>query len=178
MTTQVPKQLIAGDTWEWTSDYSEFPAPTWVVTYYFENAAGTFNAIASASGSQHAVSVPATTTDDLKPGRYNWYARAVLGAVAKTVESGFLEVLADPAAAGGKDRRSWARRTLEAVEATIETRATDGQLAMSVGGRSLSRIPLSELFELQTQLQTKVRTEELADTAGMSRHIRVRAGRA
>lgn len=177
--SQVPPQLVAGDTWRWERSFSDYPAPTWTVTYYFENAAGQITAVASASGSQHLVSVPAATTQGYAAGRYRWVARASDGTTVETIEgeNGWIDILVNPAAAGNKDHRSWARRTLDAVEATIEGRASNDQLAMSIGSRSISRIPLNELWQLKKNLEAEVRTEEAASAAGLGRNIKVRLTR-
>lgn len=173
----VPAELIAGDTWQWTRELSEYPAGTWTITYYFENKDQVFNAAASAVGTIHSVTIAAATTLGYKPGRYRWRARAESGGVKKTVESGWLEVQVDPAAAGTKDVRTQARRTLDAVEATLEGRASSDQLAMTLNGRSISRTPLRELREWRDQLRAEVRIEEQGSNAGLGRNIGVRFNR-
>lgn len=174
---QIPAKLTAGDTWTWTRTLSDYPAPTWVATVYFENAAGTFNAEATASGSDHTFSIAAATTATKKAGRYKWSVRVTDGTNAHTVEEDWVEVVADPAAAGTHDPRSDARKMLDALEATLLGRATSDQLAMSINGRSISRTPLPELREWRDQLRQEVRTEEGGERAGLGRNIKVRFSR-
>ncbi len=175
----VPNKLAAGDTWRWLRSFSEYPAPTWTVTYYFENSAKQFSAAASASGTDHSVTVAAPTTADIPPGRYRWTAKATDGSIVETIENenGWLEVEPNLAATGTRDHRSWARRTLDAIEATLEGKASSDQLAMSINGRSISRIPLPELTQWRTQLRQEVKTEEGGSNAGLGRYIKVRLGR-
>lgn len=176
----VPKTLVAGDTWRWTRDFSDYPADTWTVTYYFENASKQFNAAASTSGSSHAVSIAAATTAGYPSGRYRWFARATDGTIVETIEGeeGWIEVLPDPAASGTRDHRNWARRALDAVQATIEGRATTDQQAMAIGGRSIARMPYEDLRKLQQDLEARVKTEEGRNTNGKGRMLKARFSRA
>lgn len=173
----IPAQLIAGDTWAWSREFADYPAPTWVATVYFENAAGSFSAAATASGSDHAFSIDAATTGGKAAGRYKWSVRVASGSEAYTVESGWVDVLTNPAAAGNRDPRSWARRALDAVEAAIESRATSDQLSFSIRDRSVARHTLVELRQLRTELRQEVRTEERGEAAGLGRNIKTRFSR-
>jgi hypothetical protein len=172
----VPSSLIAGDTWEWTRDLSDYPAGTWTLTYYFTKDGKQFNAVASADGLTHAVSVPAATTATYQAGRYKWQARVSDGADAYTVEGGWVEVSANPATSTA-DPRTWARRTLEAVECFLEGNASTAQSSMAIQGRSISRWPLPDLMQLRDKLRQEVRTEEQGSAAGLGRNIKVRFGR-
>lgn len=168
---QVPASFVAGDSWRWLRGLGDYPATTYTVTWYFENGAFNFNAVGTASGTSHSVTIAAATTSAYTPGRYRWYARAVdiaTGLIKEIVkdEDGWLDVIADPAAAGNFDRRTWARRTLEALEATIEGRASQDQLSMSVAGRSISRLSPTELMQWRTELKKEVANDEKGQGPG------------
>jgi hypothetical protein len=173
----IPQSLIAGDTWSWTASYGDYPAGTWTATAYFENAAESFNVVATADGTDHSFDALATATDDYKAGSYFVQVRVTAGAESFVVESGWCEVTADPASGVAVDHRSWARRTLDAVEAFIEGNATTAQQSMSIAGRSISRWSLSELMQFRSQLRGEVRVEEQGESAGLGRDIKVRYGR-
>lgn len=170
----VPSELIAGDTWRWTRDLSDFPAGTWTLTYYFENQDGTFNVAASASGTTHSVTIAAVTTAAYKAGRYRWRARAVGGGITETVEDGWLDVRPDPAAAGKVDVRSWARRTLDNLLTFLEENAATSQASFAIGTRSAARWELDKLTKWQKELEQKVRDEERGARAPNGRNIKVR----
>lgn len=174
---KVPDTFVAGDTWRFTRSFGDYPAPTWVVTYYFENATGSFSSLAVASGASQAVTIASATTAVILPGKYKWFARAVSAGITETIpkEEGWLTVEPDIAATGTRDHRSDARKMLDAINATLLGRATDDQLAMAINGRSIQRTPLPELVAFRAQLRTEVRTEESASSS--SRYIRVRLGR-
>lgn len=177
MSVTIPAKLIAGDTWEFTFSHGDYSAPTWDASVYFENAAATFSATASDDGSDHAFSIAAATTAAKQSGRYKWSIRVTDGTDSYTVETGWVEILADPAAAGTHDPRSDARKLLDALNATLLGRATSDQLAMSLNGRSISRTPLPELRQWRDQLKQEVRTEEQGERAGLGRNIKVRFSR-
>jgi hypothetical protein len=170
----VPSELIAGDTWRWTRALSDYTAPTWAATAYFQNQSHTFSVAGSASGTDHSFTIAAATTATYAAGRYFWHMRVTDGSITETVESGWLEVKPNPAV-GPRDMRSWARRALDAVEAQLEGRATDGQQAMTIRDRSVSRYTLKELLALRDTLRLQALTEEGA--AGSGRDIKVRYGR-
>jgi len=172
----VPKQLRAGDSLRLLIELADYDAASWTTVLYLENATGALSQAGVASGSSHSFTVTATATAALKPGSYKWFIRATAGAIVETALEGWIDVEPNPAAAQNIDHRSWARRALDAVEATLLGRATSDQLAMTLNNRSISRIPLTELKDWRTQLRTEVRSEE--GTSGAGRDIKVRFGRA
>jgi hypothetical protein len=174
----LPTALIAGNTWQWDREYGDYHAGTWTAIAYFENKAKTFSAVGVASGSAHRFTVAAATSATYPPGRYKVSVRVTDGSEVFIAETGYCEVEADPAAAGTRDTRSWARRTLEAVEAFLEGNASTAQQSMSIQGRSISRWSLPELTEWRDKLRQEVKTEEQGSRAGLGRNIKARFGRA
>lgn len=178
MAEQVPQELVSGDTWTWTRDLSsDYPAATWTGTYYFENRNKTFSAVASASGNIFSVTIAASTTAGYPAGRYRWRLVVTNASVRYTAESGLVEVLVDPAAAGVVEVRSHARRMLDAVEAALEDRATKDQmdlLSVSLGSRSSSR-DIGKLLELRDKYKMEVKMEEAAEqiAAGLGNPRRI-----
>lgn len=175
---QVPSSLIAGDTWTFTRGYGDYPQPTWVATLYAEFSGSQFSIPAVASGTSQSFAATAAATGGYKTGRYKWWVRVTDGTSSYTVESGWFDVTPDPAATGTRDQRSQTRRTLDALNCTLEGRASSDQLAMTINGRSLSRIPLQELVAWRDRLRQEVRTEELGVTGGNGRNIKVSFRRA
>ncbi len=170
-----PTTAIAGDTWEWTKDFTDYPASTWTLTYYARSREGEFNFNATADGDTHAVTVAAATTAAYKAGRYGWTAVVTSGTERHTVGAGHLVVTPDPANTGaGHDPRSHARKTLEAIEAVIEGRATMDQQRYTIGGRSLDRTPLKDLLEFRTQYRALVNSEDAKNGALSTGRLSVR----
>lgn len=179
--TTEPTTVRAGDSWKWTrADLADFPASTWTLTYRFRNASGYFDVVANADGEAYAVSVAPATTGAIVAGRYDWAAFVDDGTDRHQVDQGATEVLPDIAAAAAHDGRIWARRMLEAVEATLEDRATNDQLDMvntAISDMSLTRDTdrRSALIRLRAQLELEVKRAE--GTGGMQRIV-VRFGHA
>ena len=172
----VPTSFVAGDTLRFTISVADYPAPTWDLTFYAESGAGSFSQASVDDGTSHSFTIPASTTAGIATGRYFWRIRATDGTIVETVADleGWIEAHVNPAAPGNRDMRSQARKLLDAVQATLENRATDGQLAMSIAGRSISRIPLKELLEWEQQLKAQVAVEEGGVNVGIGRNLYVR----
>ena len=176
MAEQVPDDLVSGDLWSWTRDLSStYPAGTWTGVWYFENAYSAFSVTAGASGTTFTGSVAAATSAGYKAGRYKWQFVVTNGSNRVSIEKGWVDVAPDPAAAGKADRRSHARKVLEAIEATIEGRASNDQLSMSIAGRSISRTPFTELVAMRDKYRQFVMDEESAEdvAAGLGSKKRV-----
>lgn len=170
--TNEPDQLRAGDSWQWDrQDLTDYPATSWTLKYAFKNAAAHIEATASADGSNYSVRITAVTTLAYTAGKYHWVAYVETGAGASIerhqVDEGWLEVLpafaqASPAAL---DDRTHARKTLEAIEAVIESRATVDQMKYTIGSRSLDRMPIADLLKFRDYYRAQVRSETLANDA-------------
>lgn len=174
----LPGELIAGDTWKFSVAHASYPAPTWSLAVFLQNAGAGYQADGVANGSSFDVTVTAAVSRGIVPGRYTATARFTKGSEVRSVPAGWVTVRA----ATGKsaaDLRSYARRVLDAVQATLEGRASSDQLAVAINGRSISRIPLGELREWEKQLKLQVAQEEAAARGGLNpRRVRVRFGRA
>jgi len=164
--TTEPGELIAGDTWQWRKSLPDYPAnavPAWVLTYYLRSPEGEISIVASASGADHAVTVAKATTAGYKAGYYGWDAAVDNGTERHAVGHGAFPVKPDPTKTGsGFDPRSHARKTLEAIEAVIEKRATRDQEEYTIGGRSLKRTPIEELLVFKDRYVAEVAGEDAA----------------
>ena len=172
----LPTSLIAGNTWVWDRSYSDYPAPTWTATAYFEKAGKAFNVAATAEGTAHRFTIAAATTATYPPGRYQVRVRVTDGSQVFIAETGWCEIEVDPAAAGTHDPRSWARKTLDELEALLHRFATTAQQSGSINGRSWSRFDLPTLREWRKDLIQEIAEQE-RPTGGKGRNIKVRYAR-
>lgn len=166
--TNEPKRHRAGLTWEWEREFPDYPASVWTLNYWFKKTGATganFSITATADGDKFAISSAASTTAALTAGDYTWVAIVTSGSEAFEVDAGTFELLARYDAAGNLDDRSHAVKTLEAIEAVIERRASLDQQSYQIGGRSLQRTPLAELLKLRDKYRAEVYAEELAENA-------------
>jgi hypothetical protein len=179
---QEPGSLRVGDTWRWTRTLDDYPADAWVLKYRFKNSAGGFEITATASGTDHSITVVAATSAAYTAGSYTWTAWVEGGTSEKyTVDSGSCELLSDyrsGLATVALDDRSHARKTLDAIEAWIEGR----DLAVAeyeIAGRRMKYIPIPELLKMRSRYQLEVQSEDnvakLARGEGVGRKIQFRA---
>lgn len=173
-----PQLIVAGDTVNWTRTLADYPAPTWVLTYTLINGTDKETVTAVASGTDHQVAVSASTTAGWSAGIYSWTASVVNGSERFTVDSGTIEVKPDLAAATNYDTRSHIKKTLDAIEAVIEQRASKDQESYTINGRSLSRTPLEDLLKMRdqyrTEYQREVDAEKIANGLGTGRRVLTR----
>jgi hypothetical protein len=165
MTTEVatvePREVVAGDTWEWEKSFSDYPATTWTLTYYLRSREHEASITAAADGTDHLVTVAKATTAAYKAGLYEITGFVTDATERFQVYRGLLNVLPDPASQGaGQDPRSHARKTLDAIEAVVEGRATKDQQAYTIGGRSLQRMPIKDLMYFRGVYRAEVYAEE------------------
>lgn len=161
-----PETFFVGETLEWTKDLEDFPAGEWTLTYYFRGVGTGFDAVATADGSAHSVTVPAATTAGLSAGAYFWQAWAEKGPEKHLVDQGRSAVkpsLAGVTTATAVDNRTQAERDLEAVRLALV-----GNLEVqeyTIGNRTLRRRSLKELQDLEQQLVRRVNAERRRERA-------------
>jgi len=165
---------VAGDTLDFEVSVPDYPATDgWTLKYYLTprfaapvQATIEITASGNADGTYQVQAGPATTSG-WAVGAYGW-SRLVEKAGARqtltgSADQGEVQVRQNPAtAAQGFDSRSHARRTLEAIEAVIEGRATRDQEEYTIGTRSLKRTPVAELLVLRDRYRREAASEDAA----------------
>lgn len=177
--TSEPARVNAGNTAKWLKSLPEYPASAgWVLSYELVNAAQRITFSSSPSADDHLVNVTAAATGAWVAGSYDWRALATLGSEIYTVASGRMEIA--PAFGVVVDARSQARRTLEAIEATLEGRASSATAEYQIAGRALKYIPIPELLTLRDRYRRDVKAEDdaaaVASGLGARGRIYVRFG--
>lgn len=164
--TTEPTRLRAGDTWKWTRTLADYPAGAWTLKYRFKHptAAG-FEIVATASGTDHAITVTAATSTGYAPGKWTWQAWVEGGTSEKyTIGAGYTTIDSDyrsGVATNALDDRSHARKTLAAIEAWIESR-NPGVESYEIAGRQMRYIPIIELLKLRQLYKAEVANEDAA----------------
>lgn len=180
--TRPPLALVQGTTVAWYFDEAGFaPADGWSLLYAFEGPS-TLNVAATVEGTRFRVDLSGAQTSPLGVGAYLWQAfasRSTPTVERVQVGAGALEVFLDlQASTATGQQKTHARRMLEAIEAQLEGRASDGQKSMSINGRSLDRHTLAELMDARRIYLAEVRAEDAATaqgaTPGKRRRIKVR----
>jgi hypothetical protein len=180
------ERLIAGDSLNFATTALGYPASEgWALRFELRmrDAAGTpIDLTTTAEGDDHRLQVVAAVTDGWAPGIYSWRSYVSKGAEKYTVETGTTEIVASPSTATSLDLRTGAQRALEAVQAVLLGKATNGTYYYRIGDRELRAYTMPELLALETKLKNEVRREKRAQLieAGMAdpRRTVVRMGRA
>ena len=177
-----PDSVRVGDTWQWQKVLNDYPANQgWSLTYYFRKGDAQFSVactIATDGVSFLAYAGPATTAA-YRPGRYQYQARVANGTDSYVILDGQLLVEPDPAAAGGQDPRSRARKIIAALEAAMLRRA-GGRVHVVIDGQAVQFDTQAELIRAKTYwegvLEAEVNRYRIAQGLGSKRTIRARLG--
>lgn len=162
--TTEPATIVAGDTLKWKRSLDDYKASDgWSLSYELVNSAGKYSISSSADGDDHSVEVAAGTTANYAPGVYQWAAFVTKSGERYRVDYGTVEVVADFQTVDSLDTRSHAKKTLDAIEAVLENRATKDQESYTINGRSLSRTPLDQLLAFRKQYRKDVAREAAAE---------------
>lgn len=157
-----PASIAAGDTLRFDRELRDYPASAgWQLSYTLINATGKITFSAAAVGDTHAVTVAASITAQWAAGDYAWRARVSKAGEVYTVGEGRMAVRA-AWAGSSHDARSHARRTLDAIEAMLEGRASNAAMEYEIAGRRLRYIPVPELLQLRGHYRAEVAREEAA----------------
>jgi hypothetical protein len=177
-----PTEIIAGETLNWTKSLPDYPAAEgWTLKYYFRGAGAGFDVTATADGDDFSVTVSATTTAAMTAGAYYWQAEISLSSEKHIVDSGQATVKPALAAVASNvvfDGRSRVKKTLDAIDAMLDGKATLDQQEYMIGNRSLKRIPIPDLIALRTHYAQMVsrerRAEKLSQGAPFLKSVHVR----
>lgn len=178
--TTEPARITAGDYVQWKISLADYKASdSWTLTYSLVKKGTRIEITATASGDDHLVTLAAATTATYNIGIYAWQAYVTKSSERYMVDRGTLEVLPNYAAMpSGYDARSHVKKTLDALEAMLEGRATKDEAAIIIGGDTIGKMPIHRLLEwrdkyLAYYAQEK-QAERVANELGHDGNIYVR----
>lgn len=174
-----PAVINAGDTAKWTKTLADYPATDgWALTYTLVNAAQRYTVTAAASGSDYLITIAAATTATYATGNYDFRGQVSKAGEVFTVATGRLTV--KPTFATAIEERTQARRTLDAIEATLEGRSTSATAEYEIAGRKMKYIDVPDLLALRDRFRADVAREDAANSVGAGladkRRVYVRFG--
>lgn len=151
-----PRSLGAGTSFEHWIASAAWPAPAWKLTAVLRGPVP-MNLVASHEGSRHRFRVPAALTSTWTAGRYALSLRASRGDEVHEIEAGEVTIRPDISQlAAGHDARDHVERTLAAIEAVLEKRATLDQERYRINNRELWRTPIPELLRLRDRYKAEL----------------------
>ena len=120
----------------------------------------------------------ATATGALTPGKYTYQIIAKKSGDASMVESGEIQVVAGATYTGTPaafDNRSQNQIDLDAVQACIRAIINGGAVSeYTVAGRSLKRMPMTELLQLESRLKAAVTREIVRNGGSVNRTLKIK----
>ena len=160
-----PTEFVQGD--EFTFRYADsgiYPITDgWTINLSLRGGGTAIDIASTVDGGNYLLEVAPAVTALWAPGKYIAQLYALLAASHKrtTIWEVYVRVLPNLAvAAAGTDQRTHARRTLEAIEATIEGRAGDDILDSQIDNTTFRRLAPDQLLRLHSYYVAKVRSEE------------------
>lgn len=173
----IPNTINQGDSLSWTESENDYPASDgWVIGYNLVITNKRINFESTADGDSHSFDLTATTTGEWTPGAYTFQRYATDVTQRITLSRGSVDVKQNFLTAS--DQRSQAQKTLDSIEAVIEGRATLDQEEYSIGGRSLTRMNITDLIAFRDTYRAEVAREKnaqkLAQGLRTKQTIRVR----
>lgn len=171
----IPATIRAGDTVKWRDDAgvdnlgNEISSASWALTYYLRTNTASEGAtvVGAAYGTGWEFTVAAGSSAGFDAGDWYWQAIATSGGDKVTLGAGQLSVLAAleySGTPGAFDGRSQVQRDLDAVQAAIRALVAGGAVQQySIGSRSLTKMRLQELMELESKLKAEVKREQMAE---------------
>ncbi len=180
--TTEPLVVTAGDLVTWKRSLPDYPADDgWVLSYALTKSNVRITFSASASGSDHLVSVAAATSAAWTVGAYlmqGYVTKAATSERYRVFEAN-TEILTNLAAqSSGYDGRSHAKKCLDAIEAVLESRASKAIQSWSGLEQSFSLIPTADLLTMRDKYRVEYQAEQAASNIarglGNKRNVFVR----
>ena len=164
--------LRAGDSWLWRRYFDGYPSGGgWTAQYVLNSPQGRFpfptGSVSAASDQvDYSISVPGSATQNLAPGQYDLYV-VLVNAAASAQQTILLQsVLVEPNILGaqlGVDTRSFAKRTLDMIEAAISGDVSPHVQEYEIQGRRLQYMDRMKLKQLRDQYRYEYRQEQIAN---------------
>lgn len=158
---ELPTTINAGDTLCFTDTFVDYPATTYTLTYRLVGSNGSYTFTASASGSSYEVDVAAATTAAWAAGTYQATGTVSDGSDRFTVVSKTVEIEPDYSVmSSSTDIRTHEEKTLDAINAVIENRATADHNSYTIAGRTISKMTVEELLRLRNEYRYLVNKQK------------------
>lgn len=158
-----PNKLYINMDATWTESLSDYPASLGYVLKYTVTNASYQIAISSSASSDnpdsHTVTIASADTATWHAGKYQYLKYVEKSGKKYPISQGSIEIVASVFAAN--DQRSFAQRMIDAIEATMEGRATKEQTALTINGRSIQYLSLTELISARAHFVELVKQEEV-----------------
>ena len=178
--SNAPTKIAAGDTLKFKISDGNYPASDgWTYKFTISNSANLYGPrVSTADGDDHQIEVSETVTAGWVVGEYEYLGFFEhSGGDRLTVHEGRIEITLNPALTTATDLRSHAKKSLDALEAVMESRASLDQMKYQIAGRSLERMTAEDLMKWRDYYRKEVAQEDALSTgpgSGSARSNRIR----
>lgn len=159
-------KLIVGDSLSVLDTHADYPASAgWVLKYRFvPRISGIAIQLTSvAEGDSYRTMASSSTTAGWVAGNYAWSKWVEKGTERKTLESGEIVFLPDPAQmAVGTDTRSHVEKVLANIEAMLEGKATKDVQEYTIADRQLKHYSIPELLVWRDKYKAQLAGEKVS----------------
>ena len=157
-----PERLVVGDrvTWRKLGLASDYPSTEYSLAYISRAASGAgnheFQVPGVLSGSDYVFTIASADSADFDAGRHHWQLEVTRTSDAEraVILTGLWDIIED--LDNNVDPRSHAEIMVDKIEAVLQNRADADVLSYSINGRSLSKMPPSELMEWRDYYRREV----------------------
>lgn len=154
---RMPCTLTAGTTVKYRRTLAAYPASEgWTLAAHLAGSS-TAHVDATTDGDDFLVTFSTSETTGWKAGAYRFEERVAKAGEVYVTDRQFVTVEPDLAAASDADLQSWAEKTLEVLEASMQAGASADVLRYQVAGRALEHYSLQERMALRNQLRAEIR---------------------
>lgn len=150
--------ILAGDTFTHTLENDDYDGT--YTAHLKLRGASTINIAGTKSDGVYTFTETAANTAAWTVGKYLYVIYVSDGTTEKTLETGSVDIEYRPDLNPASDIRTHAEKTLDAIEAVIEGRATVDQQSYTIKGRTLTRMSLDDLLKFRQIYRNEVRREQ------------------
>ncbi len=163
--TTEPETITAGDSFTWKRTLADYPAGTWTLKYRLINADGKIDITATASGTDHLVSVEPATSAVYTAGTYTWTAWVEKTGYRITIGGGTMEVKPNIAALTTLDARTDAAVIVDQLIAAYKSyTASNGHVAeYEIAGRRMKFRGTAEILDQLNHWRAILASEKRAE---------------
>lgn len=158
--------LIAGDSLSLLDTVDQCPASdgwTFKIRFAPQGAGAAVTLTGIADGDSFRITAGSSVTANWAAGRYSYVKWVEKADERITVESGFIDILANAATASvGADTRSHVEKVLANLEAMLEGRATKDVQEYTIGDRQLKHMDIGELLIWRNKYKAQLAGERAA----------------
>lgn len=156
----IPKRISAGVTVDELITVPGHPSDVWSVMLHLRGPTAYNVELEGVQDDLFRLHLASVDTTDWQGGQFAYFLRARRADRVVELETGVLTVVPDLSNSDAVyDPRSHAERTLDAIEAVLEKRASTDQQRYSINNRELWRTPIPELLQLRNQYRAEVRRQ-------------------